>query len=159
MKTKLIDKESISTTRTSKNSSPFKTNIALKNATTTKKSKLTSNNGRGIQNLKLKQVLSVKQEISKIEANEILNNIISDHENDNLLDKINDAIVVIDKSNEIEKDDVGNLLKYVSGKSFKLLKQNVKMKVNQNEKNVEIIELNNKLYNQNRESENLQSEV
>ena len=128
-----------------------------------KSSKIATKNNKislkNIINFKLKKTLSQKEKISKIEATEILNDIILDTDNDSLVDKINDAIVLIDNSIEIEKDDIGKFLNYVSKASHHFMKQNLKMKMNQNEQNVEILDLNNKLYNQDRGVENLEYDV
>ena len=125
-----------------------------------KKHSITNEVG-GIKNFKLKQVLSIKQEISKVETKDILNNIISDSENDDLMDNLNDLMILIDKSNskEIEKQNVKDLLKYLPGKISHIIAENIKMKVDHNEKNVEILDLNDRLYHQIIEAENLQSEV
>ena len=127
---------------------------------TTKQNEISLKNKiNNIRNFKLKKTLSLKEVISKIEATEIINDIILDTDNDNFVDKINDAIAVIDNTHQVEKVDVGKLLHYVSKESNHLMKQNVKMKMNQNEQNVEILDLNNKLYNQDKGVENLQYDV
>ena len=159
-KRKLTDKEPVSVVETSKNLNPLMADDRKSSKMTTKQNEISLKNKiNNIRNFKLKKTLSLKEVISKIEATEIINDIILDTDNDNFVDKINDAIAVIDNTHQVEKVDVGKLLHYVSKESNHLMKQNVKMKMNQNEQNVEILDLNNKLYNQDKGVENLQYDV